>query len=328
MTVQRPFRFGVSVHGTKSRQAWIDLARKAEDLGYSTLLMPDHLGEQFSPIPALLAAADATSTLRVGSLVFDNDFRHPVMLAKEVATLDILSGGRFEFGLGAGWMKPEYELAGIPFEQPGARIDKLEESLQVMKSLFDDGPVDFSGKYYMINGMEGFPKPAQRPHPPVHIGGGGQHLLSLAAREADIVGFIPRARPDGKGQNLADATPAALEQKIAWVREAAGPRFAKLELSVLVARVITTDNRDDAAQLIASALDREQRAQLTAATRSAGLDSEFDLILQAPYLLIGTMDQICEDLATRRERYGISYINIFEPSMEILAPVVARLASS
>ncbi len=313
MSKPRPFRFGVSVHGSKSRAEWIGIARQAEVLGYSTLLIPDHLGDQLSPIPALVAAADATSTLRVGSLVFDNDFRHPVMLAKEAATLDVLSGGRLELGLGAGWMKPEYEQAGIPFERASVRIERMEEAIQIVKGLFADGPVDFAGQYYTITGLEGFPKPVQRPHPPLHIGGGGQRLLSIAAREADIIGFIPKARPDGQGQDIMDATPEALEQKIAWVREAAGARFAGIELGVLVAQVFTTE-------------DREQAAQLIATTLAAGYNMSTDLILQAPYLLIGSIDQICEDLLVRRERFGISYINVFEQSLEVLAPVVARLA--
>ena len=313
MSTQRPFRFGVSVHGSKSREEWIGIARQAEDLGYSTLLIPDHLGDQLSPVPALLAAADATSKLRVGSLVFDNDFRHPVMLAKEAATLDVLSGGRLELGLGAGWMKPEYEQAGISFERPGVRIERLEEAVKIIKGLFADGPVNFAGRHYTISGLEGFPKPVQRPRPPVHIGGGGQRLLTLAAREADIVGFIPRARPDGQGQDITDATPEALEQKIAWVREAAGARFSELELGILVAQVITTE-------------DREQAAQFIAQTLAAGFNVSTDQILQAPYLLLGSEDQMCEDLLARQERYGISYISVFEQSMEALAPVVARLA--
>jgi probable F420-dependent oxidoreductase len=313
MSKPRPFRFGVSVHGSKSRAEWRDIARQAEVLGYSTLLLPDHLGDQLSPIPALVAAADATSILRVGSLVFDNDFRHPVMLAKEAATLDVLSGGRLELGVGAGWMKPEYERAGIPFERASVRIARMEEAIRIVKGLFAHGPVDFAGRYYTITGLEGFPKPVQRPHPPLHIGGGGQRLLSVAAREADIIGFLPRARPDGQGQDITDATPEALEQKITWVREAAGARFADLELGILVAQVLTTEDREQAAHLIASTLAR-------------GFKVSTDVILQAPYLLLGTVDQICEDLLARRERYGISYISVFEQSMETLAPVVVRLA--
>ena len=313
MSKPRPFRFGVSVHGSKSRAEWRDIARQAEALGYSTLLLPDHLGDQLSPIPALVAAADATRMLRVGSLVFDNDFRHPVMLAKEAATLDVLSGGRLELGVGAGWLKPEYEGAGIPFERASVRIARMEEAIRIVKGLFADGPVDFAGRYYTISGLEGFPKPVQRPHPPLHIGGGGQRLLSVAAREADIIGFLPRARPDGQGQDITDATPQALEQKITWVREAAGARFADLELGILVAQVLTTEDREQAAHLIASTLAR-------------GFKVSTDVILQAPYLLLGTVDQMCEDLLARRERYDISYISVFEQSMETLAPGVARLA--
>ncbi|HLI71153.1 MAG TPA: LLM class F420-dependent oxidoreductase [Ktedonobacteraceae bacterium] len=315
MSRPRPFRFGVSVHGNKSRKEWIDLARQVEDLGYSTLLIPDHLGEQLSPIPALLLAADATTTLRVGSLVFDNDFRHPAVLAKEAATLDVLSEGRLELGLGAGWLKSEYDRAGMPFDRPGTRIERMEEAVQIIKGLFADGPVDFAGKHYTITDMEGFPKPVQRPHPPILIGGGGQRLLSIAGREADIVGFIPKARTDGKGQDLTDATPEALGQKIAWVREAAGARFDELELGILVAQVITTEDREDAAQFIAN-------------TMAAGLNVNADQVLQTPYLLLGSEDQICEDLLKRRERYGISYINIFEQGLEALAPIVARLAGT
>ncbi len=313
MSKPRAFRFGVSIFGNKSKAEWIASARQAEALGYSTLLIPDHLGEQLSPIPALLAAAEATSTLRVGTLVFDNDFRHPVMLAKDAATLDVLSGGRLELGLGAGWLKEEYDGAGIPFERAGTRIEKLAESVQIIKALFADGPVNFAGKHYTFTNFEGLPKPVQRPHPPLHIGGGGQRVLSLAAREADIIGFIPQARADGKGQNLADATPEALEQKIAWVREAAGARFPDIELSVLIAQVITTE-------------DREQAAQFIASTLAAGYPVTTEMILQAPYVLIGTVDQICEQLVIRRERFGISYITLFEQSMEAMAPVVARLA--
>ena len=313
MSKPRPFRFGVSVHGSKSGAEWRDIARQVEASGYSTLLLPDHLGDQLSPIPALAAAADATSTLRIGSLVFDNDFRHPVMLAREAATLDVLSGGRLELGVGAGWLKPEYEQAGIPFEPARVRIARMEEAIQIVKGLFADGPVDFAGQYYTIAGLEGFPKPVQRPHPPLHVGGGGRYLLSVAAREADIIGFIPRARPDGQGQDIMDATPEALEQKIAWVREAAGERFADLELGILVAQVFTTE-------------DREQAAQFIATTLAAGYNVSTAQILQAPYLLIGSIDQICEDLQVRRERYGISYISVFEQSLEALTPVIARLA--
>ena len=312
MTKQRPFRFGVSVHQSRSKEEWIATARKAESLGYSTLLVPDHLGDQLAPVASLLMAAEATRTLRIGSFVFDNDFRHPVMLAKEAATLDLLSSGRLELGIGAGWLRAEYEQAGIPYDSAGVRISRMEEALQIIKGLFADGPLSFSGTYYKVNALEGYPKPVQRPYPPILIGGGGKRLLSIAAREATIVGFIPVARSDGSGPDLTDSTMEALAQKISWVRQAAGDRFDDLELNILVAEVIVTE-------------DREQAAQFIALTLASGVQVTAKQVLQVPYLLLGTVDQICEDLLARREQYGISYVTVFERSMEALAPVVARL---
>jgi probable F420-dependent oxidoreductase len=314
MTTQRPFRFGVSVHQARSKAEWVATAQKAEALGYSTMLMPDHLGEQLAPVPALLAASEATHALRIGSFVFDNDFRHPVMLAKEAATLDILSGGRFEFGLGAGWDRSEYEQSGIPYDPPAVRVSRMEEALHIIKGLFADGPFTFSGKYYTVTAFEGHPKPVQQPHPPILIGGGGKRLLSIAAREATIVGFTPIFRGAGGGTDYTDAAPAALMQKVEWVRQAAGDRFDELELNILVGEVFTTE-------------EREQAAQFIAATMAPNIpDLTPEVILSVPYLLIGSVDQICADLLARREQFGISYISIFERSMEALAPVVARLA--
>lgn len=313
MNKQRPFRFGVSVHKTRSKEEWIAMARRAESLGYSTLLVPDHLGDQLAPIPALLAAAEATDKLRIGSLVFDNDFRHPVILAKEAATLDLLSGGRFEFGMGAGWLRSEYEQAGIPFDPAGVRVSKMEEALHIIKGLFADGPLTFSGTYYTVTDLEGHPKPVQQPHPPILVGGGGKRLLSIAAREATIVGFTPLFRADGGGTDLTDATPGALNEKVGWVRQAAGDRFDSLELNILVAEVVVTE-------------DRAQVAQFIAAAMAPNMGATVEQVLQVPYVLIGTVDQICEDLLARRDQYGISYVTVFEKNMEALAPVIARLA--
>lgn len=314
MTTQRPFRFGVAVHQARSKEEWVATAQKAETLGYSTMLMPDHLGEQLAPVPALLAAAEATHTLRIGSFVFDNDFRHPVILAKEAATLDILSGGRFEFGLGAGWERSEYERAGIPYDPPGVRVNRMEEALHIIKGLFADGPFTFSGKYYTVTAFEGHPKPVQQPHPPILIGGGGKRTLSIAAREATIVGFTPIFRGAGGGTDYTDAAPAALMQKVEWVRQAAGDRFDELELNILIGEVFTTE-------------EREQAAQFIAATMAPNIpDVTPEVVLSVPYLLIGSIDQICTDLLARREQFGISYVTVFEKNMETLAPVVARLA--
>ena len=304
----RPFRFAVIVYQAKSKDEWVAKARRAENLGYSTFLVPDHLEDQLAAVPALVAAAEATSSIRLGSSVFDNDFRHPVMLAKEAATIDLLFGGRFELGIGAGWAQSEYEQAGIPFDAGSIRVSRLEEALHIIKGLFAGEPLNFSGKYYTVTNLEGFPKPIQRPHPPIFVGGGGKRILSIAAREANIVGFGPRTRADGSGLDTTDATAEATERKVAWVRQAAGERFNELELNAIVFTVVVTDQRKQASEQLT------QRFQMTT-----------QQVLEMPHCLVGTADQITEDLLYRREKYGISYISVFDESMEAFAPVVARL---
>lgn len=305
----RPFRFGVAIPNAQSGEDWIAKARRVEELGYSTLLMPDHFGSQFAPIPALMAAAQATKSLRVGSFVMDNDFHHPVVLAKESATLDLLSGGRLELGLGAGWMTSDYEKSGIPLDRAGVRVSRMEESLHILKVLFADGPVTFEGKYYTVTNLEGMPKPQQRPHPPLMIGGAGKRVLSIAAREADIVSIVARPLPDGNSLDVTDMTPAATERKIDLIRQEAGTRFDELELNILLFAVVVTQNRQEAADQLA------ERFQTTG-----------EQLLQTPHCLIGTPEHMVEDLLARRERYGISYITVFGDNLETFAPVVAQLA--
>lgn len=306
----KPFRFGVVVWQRSTRDEWVELARKMEAWGYSTLLVPDHFSDQLAPAPALLLAAEATSTLRVGSQVYDNDFRHPALLAKEAATLDRLTGGRFEFGIGAGWLKSEYDQVGISFDAPGTRVGRLEEAVQVIKRAWAEGPFDFSGQHYTISGYDGLPKPLTQPGPPLFIGGAGRRLLTLAGREADIVGITPRALREG-GLDARDVTEAGVEQKIAWVREAAGERMESIELTTLVYEISITDDR---------------------AGRIEQLLDEWDLsreeIATSPYMFIGSVDEIVEQLQARRERLGISYITLFEPNAERFAPVVAHLAGA
>lgn len=309
MTVKRPFRFGVIVEHASSREAWIAKARRIEQLGYATLLVPDHLNEQFAPIPAMLLAAEATSTLRIGSYVFDNDYRHPAFLAKEAATLDLLSGGRLELGIGAGWLRPEYEQAGIPYDSGTTRVQRLQEAVHIIKGLFVEQELTFSGNHYTINALKGLPKPLQQPHPPLHIGGAGRHLLSFAAREANIVGIATRIRPDGGGLDVADTTPEATSRKISWLRQAAEERFNELELNIIVFFTVITENRLQAAQNLAETFQTSAQQ-----------------VLNLPHCLLGTPEQVCQDLLARREQFGISYITIFEDGMEEFAPVVAQLA--
>ena len=212
--MNQPFRFGVVVANTSSRTEFITLARKAEDLGYSTLLIPDRMVTGLAPLTSLAIAAEATVRLRVGSYMFCNDYRHPALLAKEVATLDFLSGGRFELGMGAGVGPFDYRQLGLPFETGEERVDRFEEALSVIKKLFAEESVNFSGKHYTITGMKGLPRPIQKPHPPIAIGGAGKRMLSLAAREADSISIMFRLPTQG-----IDAENESLQQKLAWVRK-------------------------------------------------------------------------------------------------------------
>ncbi|GHO89661.1 TIGR03621 family F420-dependent LLM class oxidoreductase [Dictyobacter formicarum] len=308
--MQRPFRFGVICGAFSSAANWREQARKIEDLGYSTLLVPDSLHMMFDPLVALTIAADATTTLRIGSYVFCNDFRHPALLAKGVATLDSLSGGRFEFGLGAGYSVADYNLAAIPYDSAGVRINRFEESIQVMKQLFTQEAVTFHGKYYTLNDMQAPLKPIQKPYPPIFIGGGGKRMLSIAAREASIIGI--NAINKAQGMDVTDSTPQALEQKVAWIREAAGERINDLELACPVFRMVLSDSRGQSDQVF-------QRGGPVMA-------SELGSVQESMHTLVGSIDQIVETLLERRERYGISYIQITANLLDAFTPIVSRLA--
>jgi probable F420-dependent oxidoreductase len=306
----RSFRFGVNVRTAGSHAEWADKARKVEALGYSVLCVPDHLAELLAPLPALAAAAAATTRLRIGTMVLNNDFRHPVLLAREAATLDVLSGGRLELGLGAGHMQSEYEQAGLAFDPGATRVERMAEAVVVVKRLFEGEPVTFAGRHYRVTGHTIHPRPVQRPRPPIFIGGNAPRLLTVAAREADIVGLTGIAfRQGGKVPDVSDFRAAVVDERVRLVRETAGDR--SLELNVLVQRVIVTDDRRKAAEELATG----RWARLTP-----------DEILESPYALVGTVDRIVQDLQARRERWGISYVTTHEPFMDALAPIVARLA--
>jgi probable F420-dependent oxidoreductase len=293
----------------ESRDEWVEKARRVEQLGYSTFLVPDHFVNPFEPFVALSIAAEATKTLRVGTFVCDNDFRHPALLAKEAATLDFLSGGRFELGLGAGWHGGDYEQTGIPFDPPGVRVSRLEESVKIVKALFEEEPASFEGKHYKINGLLGQPRPVQQPRPPVMIAGGGKRVLSIAAREADIVAFLFRTRPDGSGGDIPSGSAEETDKKVALVKEAAGERFDRLEFNSLVYQVVITEDRRKSAEEVVANLTRPGYT--------------VDLILDMPHALFGTLDEIVEQVETWRERFGISYVTVVEETME--TPVVERL---
>jgi probable F420-dependent oxidoreductase len=307
----KPFRFGVNVWRATSRAEWVDKARKLEGLGYSALTVPDHLADLFAPLPALVSAAEATTHLRVGTNVLNNDLRHPVLVAREAATVDLLTDGRFQLGLGAGHMQSEYDQAGLHFDAGGTRVERLTEAVTIIKGLLTGEQVTFAGRHYRVTGHQIYPLPVQRPHPPVLIGGNGRQLLTLAAQEADIVGLTGfTLRRGGTEPDFSGWKAAGIDERLQLIREAAGNRYDRLELNALVQRVVVTENRRHAAEELA-----RRWTQLSP-----------EEILQSPYVLLGTVDQMVEDLQERRERLGISYYVIFEPYMDAFAPVVARLA--
>ena len=217
----KQFRFGVQCGGDHDRASWEQLAHKIEALGYATLYLPDHfIDTQMAPLVGLAVAAEATKTLRVGALVFDNDYKHPAILAKEMATLDRLSDGRVELGIGAGWMKVDYDALGLPYDAAGVRVDRLEEALAVIKGVWGPDPYSFEGTHYTITDYNGIPKPTQQPYPPILVGGGGPRVLRLAGREADIVGINPNLRAGAVTNDAAtDSVAEMVDQKVGWIRE-------------------------------------------------------------------------------------------------------------
>jgi probable F420-dependent oxidoreductase len=304
-----PFRFGVLAEVAPTMSAWRDQARMAEGLGYSTLYISDHLDAQFGPLVATTVAAEATSTLHVGSLMLNNDLRNPVVLAKEIATLGLAAEGRVEVGLGAGWLRSDYAQAGIEYDEPAVRVDRLAESLTVMKTLWSEGEATFTGRYHAVLGARCDPRPASPPR--VIVGGGSRRILTVAAEQADTVGVNTSLASGEKGGDLASqATFDHFDRCLAWVREGAGDRFSSIELQIVAFAV----------RVVAS-----RRAAARTATM-LGLPGED--ALELPIVLIGTEDELCEQLLQRRERWGFTNIVVPGEAMESFAPVVARLADT
>lgn len=319
----RPFRFGVQSYSATSAADWRDQARQAEALGYSAFHLADHVigpGPALEPtnhpvqnlaaIPAIAVAAEATSSIKVGCRVFACDYRNPVLFAKELATLDFFSGGRLEIGLGAGWLQREYEAMGVPWSPAGHRIDRLQETIQLLRDSFADGQLNQRGAHVHAVGFEAVPKPVQRPAPPLMIGGGSPRVLRLAGREADIVSInfdnsAGRIGAEGVGSGTAAGTAA----KLGWIAEGAAGRAAPPEIEIGAYFTVVTPDRDSTLARMASQF---------------GLDpEEFG---EHPHALIGSVDAICDQLESRRERYGISYVSVGAAHTESFAPVVARLA--
>jgi probable F420-dependent oxidoreductase len=316
MAGMRPFRFLATADDYPGFAELTSLARKAEAVGCSAFVLPDHLIGQYAPLQALAVVAAATERLRVGTFVLNTGLRHPAVLAQDLATLDVLSGGRLEIGLGAGWNKPEHDAIGIPFEPVGVRIGRLTEAITILKGCFADGPFSFSGEHYTITGHDGVPTPAQRPHPPLFLGGGGKRLLTLAGREAQIVGLAPRLiQGDTPRVDARSLTAAATEEKIGWVREAAGDRFGELELNTYPTggpMVVTSDPRAEA------------RRRADRIREQTGTELTVEEILDSPHVFIGSIKDLIRKFTDLRERFGISSFLIDD--LDALAPVVEELA--
>lgn len=316
----RPFRFAVQSFSATSGKQWRERAKRAEGLGYSALHLADHVVgpgaamtssnhpiQELAAVPAMMSAAEATTTLKVGCRVFCIDYQHPVVLAKQAATIDLLSDGRLELGLGAGWVTAEYAAMNIPMDPPGARIARLAETIDAFRALFAGNEVAIAGKNLKLSGFAGAPK---RPFPPLMIGGGGKRVLSLAAREADIVSFNFNNRagmigPDGVKSSTADGT----ADKVGWVRAAAGARFEQIELEIGCYFTFVQDG----AEAIAAGMGQ-----------AMGLSTEE--MLRHPHGLFGSVDSVTAEVERRRQQYGISYVTVGDAAMEAFAPVVARLA--
>jgi probable F420-dependent oxidoreductase len=297
----RPFRFSVQDQTTDLKD-WQELARKVEDLGFSALVMQDHFGVQLAPLPALVAAGAVTSRLRLGTLVLDNDFRHPAVLAKEAATVDVLTGGRFELGLGAGWMAADYAKSGIAYAEPAERFGRLRETTHIVKAFFSEPEsVTFKGKYYQVEALDASPKTVQTP-PPILIGGRQKQMLQFAAREANIVSISMLDRFAGV------TNPPTYAEKVSWVREAAGERYGRIELHVNASNIAVTDDADGALAAIAERLK-----------------STPEEALNTPATLVGSVDAIVERLLMWRETCDVSYFNLQRRFVDQFAPVLAKL---
>jgi probable F420-dependent oxidoreductase len=306
---RRPFRFGILFDARDAtRDGVLDLARRAEAAGASVLLGTDHLG-RWASLPFLLLTAEHTQ-LRIGTIVLNNDLRHPTVLAQDLTTLDAITGGRLEIGIGAGWNKPEYDEAGLRFDPPPRRLARMRATVAMLKQAMADGRIDHAGDdaYPPIH-QSGLPRSVQRPHPPILVGGGGPRLLAYAAREAQIVGLDPRSLPGG-GSDPEDVTQAAIERKVGWVREAAGERWSELELNIIIFDVD---------------LDFRRRSGPPPPRRRPISEEE---IARSPHYLVGDAEEMVDTLRARRERFGISYLGVRAENLPALTPVIRQLAGS
>jgi len=313
MTHPRRFRFGVQLNAPFDGTTWTESVREIEALGYTTLFMPDHVDSPLAPLTAMAAAVTATTTLKVAPLVLDCDFRHPAIVAKELATIDLLSGGRLEVGLGAGWKKVDYDESGIPMDRPGVRVSRMIEHTQVLRALFAGEPVTFAGEHYTITGLVGSPSPHTAGGPPFILAGGAPRMLRFAGANADIVGVNPSIHSgEIDGDASRDAMADRIDEKVGWVREGAGDRFDDLEINAWVAAAQYTD---------------DPLGTATALAPFFGTDDPLEL-LSSPMTMIGDVASLTEELNRRRDRWGYSYTVVPGDHARSFAPLVAALTGT
>lgn len=311
----RRFRFGAELHRPFPGLTWAQTVRKVEDLGYSTLFVPDHFQDQLAPIAAMASAASLTSSLKVGSLVLDNDYRHPVVTAMEMATIDLLSEGRLEFGIGAGWKRLDYDQAGLSYDAPKVRVDRFMEAVGIIRGLFGPDPVSHEGEYYRVTDLVGSPQPHTPGGPPLLIAGGGRRMLRFAGANASIVGVNPSIHSGEIDSDAArDALADRIDEKFSWVREGAGDRFDELEFNAWISVAHLTDDPLEFAEMIAPGF---------------GIPPELATgTIDSPITMVGNVGSLTEQLHSRRERWGYSYHVLGDEAALEMAPVVAALAGT
>ena len=321
-TPQRKFRFAAGGEGNPQEggpRKFIKLAQQAEEYGFDSFMIPDHLGPQVGPIAALGALAVATEKIRLGTSVLANGFRHPAILAKDAATIDVLSKGRLELGIGAGWMKDEFDKAGIAYERPGVRIEKLDEALTILDVLLRGQECNFEGKHYTIRGLKGSPRPRQGPRPPIGVGGGGPKMLALAAKHADVISLVPGTTKEGR-LKLSGITMEQTLERVELVRKAAGDRFADIELNWTITLIYITEDREQVAEMVLAALDKGYPPHIEVDAKLSVED-----ILNSPYMAIGSFEEIADQIRNVRAKTSMSYVGVFPTQMDAFAPIIPLL---
>ncbi|WP_068272576.1 LLM class F420-dependent oxidoreductase [Aldersonia kunmingensis] len=318
----RKFRFAAGGEGNPEEggaRKFIQLAQQAEEYGFDSFMIPDHMGPQVGPIAALGALSVATEKIRLGTAVLANGFRHPAVLAKDAATIDVLSKGRLELGIGAGWMKEEFDKAGIAYDRPAVRIEKLDEALTILDVLLRGQECNFEGKHYQVRGLKGSPRPRQGPRPPIAVGGGGPKMLALAAKHADIISVVPQTTKEGK-LRLSGVTIEKTAERVELIRKAAGDRFADIELNWTITTIVITDDREQVAEMALAALDKGFPPNM-----DVDVKLSVEEILSSPYIAIGTFEEIADQIRTVRAKTGMSYVGVFPTQMDAFAPIITLL---